>query len=53
MNEQTINRLRKKFIAVALLSFLLVMIFMGGLVYLVNMQSTAREPDCAGPDRRV
>ena len=43
MNEQTINRLRKKFIAVALLSFLLVMIFMGGLVYLVNMQSTARE----------
>lgn len=43
MNEQTINRLRKKFIAVALLSFLLVMIFMGGLVYLVNMQSTVRE----------
>lgn len=43
MNEQAINRLRKKFIAVAMVSFILVMIFMGGLVYLINLQSTSRE----------
>jgi len=43
MNEHAINRLRKKFIFLALISFLLVMIFMGGLVYLINLQTTRRE----------
>lgn len=40
MNEQAIRKLRRKFILSAFLSFLTVMLLMGGLIYFINLHST-------------
>ncbi len=40
MNERSIKRLRKKFIMIAMLSFLFVMLFTGALINLANILST-------------
>lgn len=43
MNENTITKIRKKFLAVSLLSFTIVMVAMGGLIYLANIRAVRRE----------
>ncbi len=40
MNEQSIRKLRRKFILSAFLSFLAVMLLMGSLIYFINLHST-------------
>lgn len=43
MNKKSINKLRKKFIFVAFLSFTGVMFFIGGLIYLINIAVTRHD----------
>ena len=40
MNEQAIKKLRRKFTWSAFLSFLIVMLLMGGMIYFVNLHTT-------------
>lgn len=40
MGERTIKKLRQKFILCSFLSFFVVMLFMGGMIYIANLRST-------------
>jgi two-component system sensor histidine kinase CiaH len=43
MNKKSIDKLRRRFILIALLSFTCVMSFIGGLVYAINIAATRHE----------
>ena len=43
MNKNAIEKLRKRFVFIAGLSFMLVMFFMGGVMYITNLVTTRRE----------
>ncbi len=43
MNEQAINKLRKKFVIVSTLAFSMVMFFVSGLIFMVNLQAVRTE----------
>lgn len=43
MNKKSIDKLRKHFILIALLSFTCVMFFIGGLVYVINIAAARHE----------
>jgi two-component system sensor histidine kinase CiaH len=43
MDKKSINRMRKNFILVAFLSFTAVMLFIGGLIYVINSAATRKD----------
>lgn len=43
MNKKSIDKLRKRFILIAFLSFTCVMVFIGGLVYVINIAATRHD----------
>jgi two-component system sensor histidine kinase CiaH len=43
MNERMIRKMRLKFLGISTLSFVMVMVFMGGLIYMVNITVVRKE----------